>query len=62
MTPTQASLSPARTLRALAVDDRGSTAIEYALIAALVSIAILGGLSALSDSMVTMFNTVNSAM
>lgn len=36
-----------RTLRRLLADRRGATAIEYGLIAALIVIAMMGGLSAL---------------
>ena len=36
-----------RTLRRLLADSRGATAIEYGLIAALIAIAMMGGLSAL---------------
>ena len=35
------------TLRRLLADDRGATAIEYGLIAALIVIAMMGGLAAL---------------
>jgi len=34
-------------LRTLRADDRGATAIEYGLIAALIVVAMIGGLSAL---------------
>lgn len=36
-----------RTLRRLTADEAGATAIEYGLIAALIAIAMLGGLQAL---------------
>ena len=36
-----------RILHSLSADKRGATAIEYGLIAALIAIAIMGGLSAL---------------
>ena len=38
-------------------DESGATAIEYGLIAALVSVAAIGALSAMGDSLQTMFNT-----
>ncbi len=41
-------------------DESGATAIEYGLIAALVSVAAIGALSAMGDSLQTMFNTVSS--
>jgi len=36
-----------RNLRRLLADDRGATAIEYGLIAALIAIAAMGGIAAL---------------
>jgi pilus assembly protein Flp/PilA len=51
-----------RTLR-LAGDTRGATAVEYAVIAALISVAIIGGVtyfgSQLSNSWLYLANTVN---
>ena len=41
-------------------DESGATAIEYGLIAALVSVAAIGALSAMGESLQTMFNTVSS--
>jgi pilus assembly protein Flp/PilA len=43
-------------------DEDGATAIEYGLIAALVSVAAIGALTAMGDSLSTMFETVSSAM
>ncbi|MEQ8967932.1 MAG: Flp family type IVb pilin [Azospirillaceae bacterium] len=43
-------------------DESGATAIEYALIAALIAIAIIGGLQALSTQLNTTFGTVESAL
>lgn len=40
----------------------GATAIEYGLIAALVSVAAIGALTAMGNSLNTMFNTVSSAL
>jgi len=42
--------------------EKGATAIEYALIAGFVSIAILGGITSLGDGISSMFNAINSAM
>jgi len=39
-------------------DERGATAIEYGLIAALVAVVIIGGLQALSGGLNTLFSTV----
>jgi len=43
-------------------DENGATAIEYGLIAALVSVAAIGALTAMGGSLSTMFNSVSSAM
>jgi pilus assembly protein Flp/PilA len=43
-------------------DDSGATAIEYGLIAALVSVAAIGALTAMGNSLSTMFNTVSTAL
>ena len=43
-------------------DDDGATAIEYGLIAALVSVAAIGALTAMGNSLSTMFNTVATAL
>ena len=43
-------------------DDSGATAIEYGLIAALVSVAAIGALTALGGSLYTLFTTVSSAV
>ena len=42
--------------------DTGATAIEYALIASLVSIFILSALMLTGISMTTMYNTISNAM
>jgi pilus assembly protein Flp/PilA len=53
-------------LRRLLADDRGATAVEYGLIAALIVIAAMGGISALGGGAGGMWtelgNTVNSVM
>ena len=43
-------------------EDSGATAIEYGLIAALVSVAAIGALTAMGQSLNTMFTTVSSAL
>ena len=43
-------------------DESGATAIEYGLIAALVSVAAIGALTALGGSLNTLFATVSSAV
>lgn len=41
-------------------DESGSTAIEYALIASIISLAIIGGLTGIRTSLVGTFNSVVS--
>ncbi len=43
-------------------DDSGATAIEYGLIAALVSVAAIGALTAMGQSLNSLFGTVSSAL
>jgi pilus assembly protein Flp/PilA len=49
-------------LASLKSDKRGVTAIEYALIAALIAIVIIGGVSAVGGSLTNVFNNVASAV
>ena len=46
----------------VARDERGVTAIEYALIGVLVGIAIIGGVTTFSTSLNAQFTRVNTAM
>ena len=50
------------TLIAFANDESGATAIEYGLIAALVSVAAISALEYLSSSLSGMFNHVSSTL
>ena len=43
-------------------DQSGATAIEYGLIAALVSVAAIGALDAMGTSLTTMFTSVSTAL
>ena len=43
-------------------DESGATAIEYGLIAALVSVAAIGALTAMGGSLEIMFQTVSDAL
>ena len=45
-------------LRDLARDESGATSIEYALIASIVSLAIIGGLTGVRSSLITIFDSV----
>jgi len=51
-----------KVIRTFAKDESGATAIEYGLIAALVSVAAIGALTAMGGSLSSMFNTVSSAL
>ena len=44
--------------RKFAVDECGATSIEYALIASIISMAIIGGLMGIRTSLVSTFNSV----
>jgi pilus assembly protein Flp/PilA len=41
-------------------DDRGTTSIEYALIAVLISIFIIGAVTGVGDQISTLFNKVDT--
>ncbi len=43
-------------------DESGATAIEYGLIAALVSVAAIGALTTMGNTLNTLFTTVSNAM
>ncbi len=49
-----------RNLRGLLADERGATAIEYGLIASLIIIAMMGGLTALGGGAGGMWTKVNA--
>jgi len=51
-----------KTSRRLRSDKRGATAIEYGLIAALIVIAMMGGLSALGGGAGGMWTKLNNAV
>lgn len=51
-----------RTLRQLLKDESGATAIEYGLIAALVSVAIIGVLSTLGTNLFDTFTSVSDCI
>lgn len=49
-----------RLFRQLISDLRGATAVEYGLIAAIISVALLSGYSAFTGSLLNTFNTVET--
>ena len=50
------------TIRAFLRDEAGATAIEYGLIAAGISVAIIATVQTLGTSLVTTFSSVSSAL
>ena len=50
------------TMKNLWKDESGATAIEYGLIAALVSVAAIGALSAMGTSLTTIFGEVSTQL
>lgn len=49
-------------MRALRADDRGATAVEYGLIAALIVVAMIGGLNALGGGANGMWGKINNVV
>ena len=49
-------------LRTFLTDDSGATAIEYGLIAALVSVAAMGALMTMGNALSNMFGTVSGQL
>ncbi|MHA1154332.1 MAG: Flp family type IVb pilin [Alphaproteobacteria bacterium] len=49
-------------IRYFTADDSGATAIEYGLIAALVSVAAIGALTTMGNTLDTLFTTVSNSM
>ncbi|TCU10582.1 Flp family type IVb pilin [Rhizobium sullae] len=48
-----------RILKAFLADARGATAVEYGLLAALISVALIGGLTTFGNGLQDTFNTVS---
>jgi pilus assembly protein Flp/PilA len=51
-----------RTIRGFIRDERGASAIEYALIATGIAVAIVTAVTSLGDSVKAMYETVSTAM
>ncbi|MCL6608709.1 MAG: Flp family type IVb pilin [Geminicoccaceae bacterium] len=49
-------------LRSFLRDERGATAIEYGLIAALISVAIIAALTTLEGALTSTFNSITEAL
>lgn len=50
------------TLARFLKDEEGATAIEYGLIAALISVAAIGAMTALGTQLSTLFNTIKTSL
>ncbi len=50
----------ANTIRRLFVEERGATAIEYGLIAALIAVVIIVGVTLVGTNLSSLFNNVGS--
>jgi pilus assembly protein Flp/PilA len=48
--------------KSFCADESGATAIEYGLIAALVSVAAIGALTTMGNTLNTLFTTVSNSM
>lgn len=53
---------PAAAVATFARDERGATAIEYALIASLIAVVIIGAVTSLGTSVGNLFNTTANAV
>lgn len=51
-----------KTLRNLLEDARGATAIEYGLVVAIISLAGIVSFSLMGESLITIFDTVSTAI
>jgi len=49
-------------LRTLSRDEKGATAIEYGLIAALIAVVIVTAVTAVGTNLTTTFNSVSAAL
>jgi len=49
-------------IKSFCTDEAGATAIEYGLIAALVSVAAIGALTTMGNTLNTLFTTVSNSM
>ena len=51
-----------RLINRFLIDESGATAIEYGLIAALISVVIIGGVTAVGSALTTTFTSVATAL
>ena len=52
----------AHALRGFLADDRGTTAIEYALIASGIAVAIVGAITLLGERIITLYEAIAAAI
>ena len=48
--------------QSIASQDRGATAVEYALLVGLIAVAIIGAVTLLGDQLNTLFTTIKNAL
>ena len=60
--PTRPAIRLSAAVRRFAPDGSGATAIEYGLIAALIAVAVIGGVTALGENANATFETVAGEM
>ena len=51
-----------QSVKALVKNERGATAIEYALIAALIAVAIIGAVTLVGGDVTSTFNSISSSL
>jgi len=51
-----------RSLKALIADIRGATAVEYGLLAALISVGLIAGFGAFGNSLQSTFTTISNTL
>ena len=51
-----------RTIRSFLRDERGATAIEYALIAGGIAVAIVGAVNSLGDTVKALYESISAAV
>ena len=54
-------LNPSSLVHSVKKDDSGATAIEYGLIAALISVVIVGTVTLVGDDLSTVFGTISNS-
>ncbi|MDB5557341.1 MAG: Flp/Fap pilin component [Enterovirga sp.] len=55
-------MGPKQIFRAFVQDEKGATAIEYGLIAALIAVVIIGALSTIGTNLNTAFTSIGTSL